>query len=147
MTTKAALGFSEYTVSSFDNQYSYTLAQQLYGWPFRSLARDSCNKEGFSDWPVGPRRVQGWRGGWMPGEDSRRLEPLILPLVPLPIGFTLNSVLFATAGYGAAHAYRRARASRRARRGRCTQCGYPVEQLAKCPECGTPTILANAHAH
>ena len=64
-------------------------------------------------------------------------EPL-LPLMPIPAGMILNSVVFALV-VGTVYAtvnQMELRARRRIKRGLCPKCAYPVGTNAVCTECG-----------
>ena len=56
---------------------------------------------------------------------------------PIPLGFTLNSLIAAPLWIAVLFAPGWTRRFIRKRRGKCTACGYDITQLATCPECGT----------
>ncbi len=69
----------------------------------------------------------------------RRWTNECLPLLPMPLGFAVNTVLFAAVLWASARGARAWRSSRRRRRGRCANCNYDRTGLAAgvvCPECG-----------
>jgi hypothetical protein len=60
-----------------------------------------------------------------------------LPLRPLWLPFTINSLLFGSICVIAAEALRRLRRLRRRRSGACMSCGHVLATARRCPECGT----------
>ena len=62
-----------------------------------------------------------------------------LPLRPMPLGFAVDTLLFAALMWASVRGDRAWRLSRRRRRGRCANCNYDRTGLAPgavCPECG-----------
>ncbi len=130
------------------NSYNYgpdrCMMSLRAGFPFRSL-----EAAGTYD-PYGGPRVRQTSIDWEwalrtpdhPLEIARIHEQLLLfmpprplPLRPVPMGFVLNTAIYAIAAalyvlqIGARRAMRR-------RRGLCIHCGYDARSLAVCPECG-----------
>jgi hypothetical protein len=60
-----------------------------------------------------------------------------LPVRPLALGFTINSLLYASLAAALLGAAGAVRVLWRRHRGRCGCCGYAVLGLATCPECGS----------
>ncbi len=59
----------------------------------------------------------------------------LLPLDTLPIGFLLNTMIYASLPALVMTAFH-LRTQRRRRQSRCPACGYPIAGLPTCPECG-----------
>jgi len=59
-----------------------------------------------------------------------------IPLIPMPLGFAVNSLFYAVLLVPAGRATRRLNRSRRLARGLCPRCTYAVADLPTCPECG-----------
>ena len=85
----------------FDGKYSivsYKYFSTQFGLPFRSMHYAEYTWAGLD-----VRRVQGWRGGWplpidstVPGMFGIYDQPAhVYPLTPLPLGFTLNTLVYA----------------------------------------------------
>lgn len=70
------------------------------------------------------------------------LDRFALPLFPLWPGFALNTLVFAAGIAVLWHVPAGARRMGRRRSGRCLTCGYTVEGLTICPECGRQAISA-----
>jgi hypothetical protein len=98
------------------------------GWPLPAFAIDSdqlppCETRGgwlFPRSPTGGQRVLAWR--------------------PTPLGFALDTLLYAACLAGLAAGVRLLIRARRRRRGACAACGYSLAGLAgvaACPECGS----------
>lgn len=68
------------------------------------------------------------------------LARFALPLFPLWPGFALNTLLFAATLAVLWHVPVGVRRMSRWRAGRCLACGYSIEGLDTCPECGKPTV-------
>ncbi|MFT5422611.1 MAG: hypothetical protein ACI89L_000376 [Phycisphaerales bacterium] len=63
-----------------------------------------------------------------------------LPLRPLPLGFAINTLLYAGIVFGTWEGLGYARRARRRRKGLCAKCAHSLDGLpdsAPCPECGT----------
>src|SRR5262249_21001227 len=90
---------------------------------------------GFRSGPVPPHRLSG----------GLFLDPG--PFRPVALGFTLDTLFYASVFAVLFIAPSRLRRSLRARRGRCTHCGYDLtgNTTGLCPECG-PTIAPEPHA-
>ena len=82
-----------------------------------------------------------WRKGrFDTGVPALYGQPLIILTRPLPLGFTLNSLIAAPLWIAILFGPGWMRRIIRSRRGQCTACGYDIEQLATCPECGTARV-------
>lgn len=60
----------------------------------------------------------------------------VLPLFPIPLGFTINTLFYATILFTSLFGLTAARRYRRSRRGLCRDCAYDLAGLTRCPECG-----------
>jgi hypothetical protein len=121
---------------------------ESFGLPCNALCfqRSPKDTRPVSDWYM-PGRVTGWRGGFSL-HDPRWFNPgpeRILPLVPLPLGFTINTFFYAVLLYLPFAAFSTLRRRRRLRRNLCPSCGYslagavPTNNTITCPECGKPS--------
>ena len=70
--------------------------------------------------------------------------PMIKPRRPIPIGFALNTVLYAMTLWVLMFLPVALRRCVRSLRGRCLSCGYDLRATTtwRCPECGTVTAIA-----
>lgn len=130
-------------------EYSYL----QFGWPMVSMQYEVA---GDTWWP---EQVPGWRGGW-PLSPSRwplslnrnRSTPPkhVYPLVPLPLGFTLNTLFYAALLFLPFATFTTLRRRRRIRRNLCPSCGYslagaiPTNNTITCPECGKSSVSIQA---
>lgn len=74
---------------------------------------------------------KGWRF-----EYPFRSHIIGLAMQPLPIGFALNTLVYAAALWGVRFGPGHIRRFRRRRRGLCVNCGYDIAGMQRCPECG-----------
>jgi hypothetical protein len=130
-----------------ENGWPRGQVEMARGWPLRALRthRDAKHSRGF-DWMciLTPETTGPWRGGvqfqWWPprGFDVWSAGGRVLPLEPLPVGFAVNTALFALAWWVVVAAPSRLRRSIRIRRGLCAGCGYNLAAGGQtvCPECG-----------
>jgi len=114
-----------------------------YGWPLRSLRHD------FMMETVGGEVVVSTAidvpAPWTSLPGDRRF----LPMVILPLGFALNTLLAAGVLLGVVESFAFARGRRRRRKGRCFTCGYDRSGIASdapCPECGGVRALCITRA-
>lgn len=130
---------------------------QRAGWPMHAMMTEQ--------YAIGPRppieRVQdmplvslrhGLRGGLILHHQPQHpmLHPLghhSLPLMPLWPGFAVNTAFYAASiatlwltVSGGLHLM--GTKKRRRKRGLCESCGYDIQGLPTCPECGRPGIVA-----
>ncbi len=106
------------------------------GWPFRALQYqlDESAASRFMAPTARPR--------WALVVPPRLIVPRFLsdcplPLRPLPVGFVLDTLIYASIVIPlAAWLAARVRARARRRRGLCPSCGYPVGVSPVCTECG-----------
>ncbi len=119
----AAVG--SYTIADSQGGFCSLGPVHRAGWPMKCLA---CwvgrSKSGKLDWWYGVRLSN-------PGDP--------FPAKPLPLSFAANTCFWAvvvgTFGASTRSLYRRTRP----RPGHCNTCGYQVNDLPTCPECGKPT--------
>ncbi len=117
-----------------------------YGWPSRSLLLDELCAYNQADVPRmlsaaanGGTRVGFSTRGWLPIGDNWNG---ILPIHLLPVGFIINTVVYAAVCWLLALlslvALNVLRTRRRSRLGKCIACGYDLRGTnhAACPECG-----------
>ncbi len=109
------------------------------GWPMRSIA---CWYPGMYG-SVGLNMHTSVMSKPDGGIEIRGGSPptaISIPVTPLWAGFIGNTVVYATAGWGAVAGGLGLRARRRVMRGLCAGCGYDLKGLglAMCPECGAP---------
>jgi hypothetical protein len=107
------------------------------GWPLKSMRSLSRLEE-----PGGALR---WSGSlrlrplsaYRP-QDARGPQKGCVPILPVPLGFTLDTAVFGALWAVPLIVMPALRARRRARRGRCPACGYDLRAGAheRCPECG-----------
>jgi len=96
-----------------------------------------------------------WRADWIPEVtkySSVLLDPIepgdlnswmsvrVIPLRPLPLGFLVNTAVYALAGWIVMTVPPTIRRSIRRRRGLCPQCGHTLAGVTRCPECGVATV-------
>lgn len=91
--------------------------------------------------PTAPlRRTAGLLATTLPGAPQPTtgsdLTPYV-PIRPLALGMTVNTLLFAAAAAAISMGPGAVRTIVRRRRGACLACGYDLRDLAICPECGT----------
>ena len=139
-------------MSSFAGSYDgrdekFMLGVLEYGWPFRSME---------VHWPMvfGPHQDARMsetleRAGWYRGLTPPDFVPVYgprgahgLPIVPVAGGFSINTILYASAlwiVFGAPLTLHRViRRLLRRKRGRCIKCAYDLRgaEHEVCPECG-----------
>ena len=110
------------------------------GFPFRCL---SMRRE--REMPASaPRdrllstRMNGLKSGLVVYEMTDSSQPLIFPIWPKLGAFAAGSASYAAVVAVLGGAFRSVKRMLRNRRGRCIGCGYELNHLVVCPECGTP---------
>ncbi len=128
-------------VSSVSPVSPYMILEGRYGWPMKSSTswipmlelhrtRGSRSPDAFySPWRIG---IQS------PITFASHPELHRVAIMPLPIGFVVNSLFYGMLVLLTLVSVRRMRQGSRRRIGRCFNCGYTLEDLPICPECGTP---------
>ncbi|MBX3357862.1 MAG: hypothetical protein KF745_05490 [Phycisphaeraceae bacterium] len=89
-------------------------------------------------WKSASRLRESISGVFVHTTVNGRPDARLLPVRPLWPGFALNSAIYAAAAFALLTAAARLNtALRRRRAGHCATCGYAVNELPQCPECGT----------
>jgi hypothetical protein len=137
---------------SDDSSTEYMIVQVSYGWPIKSL----CHRTAYT-YPKMPDSPPGMHfdyhipftavdlGTFAHGIEIPDLTPTghntRLPLIPRPLGFGINFLLYSVACFVVLFAFSlalgRLRDWHRSTRGLCRSCGYELANLKTCPECGT----------
>ncbi len=103
--------------------------REMHGWPAHVLVRTiTMPFEGDSIYTSTIRLPAGW---W-----NHLVGTGHIPLRASPTGLALNWLLFAPLIYLVLSIPVVVRHTVRSSRGHCTRCGYDLEGLASCPECG-----------
>ena len=111
-----------------------------FGWPWRALYRDNPRTsdhitiQNISSYRKMMHDRAGYRRGYKAPFTSK---PVRLPIAPLWPGLFANIVFWSSCWIVQGTIWRTVRTYRRKRRGLCLACGYAVEDLERCPECGT----------
>ncbi len=141
--------------------YSRTVGYLRFGLPLPSMQYVEQSTMAMNAFPEHATwRPEGWIGGWplapdrsvqtnpfgpiaIPGGPAPYIPPKhIYPLVPLPLGFALNTLFYAVLLYLPFATFITLRRRRRIRRNLCPSCGYslagavPTNNSITCPECG-----------
>jgi len=131
-------GYIIYSAESPESPY--IILEGRYGWPMKSStswipmlelprARGSrCPDAFYSPWRIG---IQS------PIRFERRPQLHRVAIMPLPIGFAVNSLFYGMLVLLTLVGVRRMRQGSRRRIGRCFNCGYELAALPTCPECGS----------
>jgi hypothetical protein len=119
-----------------------TMLRVTTGWPWPAMQWAAMPDSAL---PAGAANSPWYAGVELPGKGvippglNRRL-----PLRPIVVPFVLNTSVFSVVAlvlFAGASGLRRAI---RRRRAQCPACGYLVENLPKCPECGLATSTSPA---
>lgn len=114
--------------------YSHSMFVFQTGWPMVSM----------HTWKLDPRNIrsgarvnkqESWEWGTR-GFESVGARTLPAPLMPIPLGFTINTLFYGGILYAGVCGVSCVRWIRRRRRGLCRACGYDITGLPRCPECG-----------
>lgn len=149
--------------------YSRTVGYQRFGLPLPSMQYVEQSTMAMNAFPEHASwRPQGWTGGWplapslsvqtspyrsmaFPGGPAPYIMPKhIYPLVPLPLGFTINTLFYALLFWLPFATFTTLRRRRRKRLNLCPSCGYslagatPHNNIITCPECGKANVNAKA---
>ena len=124
------------TLAAMEGSRNRSVVVYEHGWPMRSLrvrgAHDSR--------ATGDGLVRLWRSGIVLNDGSGNAYPVVLPVRPMPIGFAANTLLLGgvvwLVGVVGVGPFALRRVHRR-RGGRCEACGYDLDGLDTCPECGS----------
>mgnify|MGYP001571871268 CR=1 FL=1 len=113
------------------------VAEVASGWPFRSAVCEHATVS--HSLSTGNREWSTRWGIQVSGDPTRGGEPRpprSIPLRPIWLGLLGNAAVW---GCGLGFAYwgvARWKRVRRRRRELCVECGYPVAEMGRCPECG-----------
>lgn len=126
-------------------RYGYIAGVGFFGWPMKALSHEFVGY--YVSGSVRSTNAGSARFGLL-------IEPLTpvtigsgrrLPVVPLPLGLALNTVVYAVviaALMAGASAVRRV--LHPLSPGQCRRCRYELGRLVVCPECGTPVFNPSA---
>lgn len=115
------------------------------GWPVLSLTWESrrCETHSYAVEFLSVNTTGSKPGisipTWIPRGTRGLRDHRYLPIHPLPLGFAVNTVAYASCLWLLYVLPRHLRMWLRHRRGCCTACGYDLRGAAhaRCPECGT----------
>lgn len=114
-----------------------------FGFPFQALRRDTLVESDMNPaaWPSFDEvPVAGVLGGLGPSvrSDAWARTDRLVPVVPVALGFAGNTLAYGALAWLVWFAVRKIRGRYRLKPGQCFVCRYQVNDLAICPECGTP---------
>lgn len=132
-----------------DRTFGRNHARIVYrcGWPLRALEGYSLIDDAYYVTEGNFTEKTSWHGVIPLKTDpqSSAKDPLglniasqALPYVPIPVGFFVNTALFAGALLLITWTLAVARRALRLRAGLCPRCKYPIGPSPICTECGTP---------
>lgn len=124
------------------------------GWPVLSLTWESrrCETHSYAVEFLSVNTTGSKPGisipTWIPRGTRGLRDHRYLPIHPLPLGFAVNTVAYASCLWLLYVLPRHLRMWLRHRRGCCTACGYDLRGAAheRCPECGTATASELRHS-
>ena len=110
------------------------------GWPWRSMQTGTHHVVDAQTRTTTPHNsLTGGITLWT-NNGQGPLDRFALPLFPLWPGFAINTLVFATGLAVLWHVPVGVRRMSRRRAGCCLACGYTIEGLDTCPECGKPVV-------
>jgi hypothetical protein len=136
-------------IDTLPHSRSHSFHLLEFGFPFRSLNFAVHTPPSPADPKGSSERLAGLRGGWPilttpepwpPIPKTTTAKPVrVLPLIPMPLGFAANTIIYAAALWPIVYLLPRTilRWSRR-RRKLCPYCAYPTGPSPVCTECGRP---------
>jgi|GEM_PF-2374877 len=131
-------------MSTEDTPEWMTIVRHRFGWPMRAMFWDSVgwSPGGGREYVLPFAKKINSRAGLNDGFATPRWWPTSDQNYRMPIkilwgGFLVNVMLFAALWIVPGFVWRTGRTQRRRRRGLCVECGYAVEDLGACPECGS----------
>ncbi|MGD9790717.1 MAG: hypothetical protein AB7Q00_12025 [Phycisphaerales bacterium] len=132
-------------IMTTDDRPQRTLQTARVGWPFLSMRWERYNSETALDTSSPLRRrylqgleIPGMANVWpQPRKGAWGVEPR-LPLQPVWPSFLYSSLTYAALFFAILNTIAFTRRARRRRRNQCVTCGYTLDALTTCPECGTP---------
>jgi len=131
-------GTSFVTAAAIDPEADWGMAEVVFsirhGAPFKSLEHSA-----FANFEGHPKILH--RGSWDVSGAARALgiqtgRRYSLPLYPRPAGFAMNTLVYGAGALALTLLADGWRLWRRQKRSRCVRCGYDVNGVARCPECG-----------
>lgn len=106
------------------------------GWPMRSLRTWTISAPPYETSDDRDHKTRM-------GIDAAEIVPffqnrsrLPVPLQPIPLGFTLNTLFYASIFFFPSAGICKLKQHRRLRRGLCPHCAYDLAGITNCPECG-----------
>lgn len=114
-----------------------TLTVFNVGWPWRAFQTGVHHTDSPGRTTTPMVSLTGGLTLWTNG-GQEHLDRFALPLFPLWPGFFLNTLVFAAGLAVLWHVPVSVRRMSRRRAGRCLGCGYNIDRLETCPECGRP---------
>ncbi|MCA9306220.1 MAG: hypothetical protein R3B46_09150 [Phycisphaerales bacterium] len=123
----------ESEATAHKGSYSHHVNITEFGLPARSMRTWSLYLRSKRDQPQE-------RFGYLSVEPLKKVglfrDWSVLPLLPIPLGFTINTLFYATILFTSLFGFTVARRYSRARKGLCRACAYDLADLNICPECG-----------
>lgn len=123
-----------------------------FGWPIRAVYMDDPSLNySIIDGAANAQDVLSYldrmvdRTGYRSGLQSPKLFPCwmehhYIPIAPLWFGILVDTIFWGTCWLIPGAIWRTIRTYRRKRRGVCISCGYMIEDLEICPECGVERV-------
>ena len=103
------------------------------GFPAHALRSDRTDFFPLNGTPASP--IGAWHGVPIPAVIPRR-DFNTFPIRPRPLGFALDTAVYGGLAFAVSTVPGFVRRRVRRRRGRCVACGYELQGLVPCPECG-----------
>ncbi|MCB9841888.1 MAG: hypothetical protein H6812_01390 [Phycisphaeraceae bacterium] len=111
----------------------HTVVVHDAGWPQRSMRCWRVSHPDSAD--TSKMWHYGFQSTWTQ-RISRKKSSQPIPLLPIPLGFTINTLFYATLLFLPLFGIAALKRYRRVKRGLCRSCAYDLAGLATCPECG-----------
>jgi hypothetical protein len=132
--------YTPWDTTRTDSPPSVNLTRFRFGFPWRSLTWDDLSTGASVNIPaVMDYHMKMYeRAGIDRGIGVSFISPgRRLPIAPIWGGLILNILFWSSLWFFPGVIWRSARYFLRKRRGLCLVCGYAIEDLERCPECGT----------
>ena len=151
----------EYSYGEFDREWDdrqsnsppgAMIIRTRYGWPWRAMYTDNYRlfihseryfptNEQYNHFITQAQKLGGLRTGiespdFLPCKTNWHR----IPIAPFWFGWLLDIVFWSTIWLLLSTSLHAVVRKSRTRRNRCPSCGYPLEDLTQCPECGTPRV-------